>query len=423
MLNTHTLDGFVPLGEYLRRPRYDGYSFGAIPATVTALLTGERAGSLLPADCFGGAYPTPRKVVVLLIDSFGWAFWERAWQQWPALRRITERGVVTPISALFPTTTSASITTMNYGVPPAQHALAEWNLYIDAYGEVIQTLPFTALGHPPAELKAARGFDPRHLVTPRATLYQRLAARGVPSLVFSRRGYAFSPYNSMATAGAEVVPYSTLAEGLLALRTRLEAADGPTYLYYYWPDIDAIGHTHGPGTRAHELEVANFWLTFAAVFDGWRPDDETLFLFTADHGQVYGDPAATIALNQALPELAGALRRAPNGRPIRPCGAPRDVLLHLQPGAAPAIADRLRALLDGIAEVLTTEAALALGLFGPPPYDPEFRRRLGDLLILPAAGRYVWWHEPEDYVNVFFGHHGGLAADEVTSVLAATHEL
>jgi hypothetical protein len=80
-------------------------------------------------------------------------------------------------------------------------------------------------------------------------------------------------------------------------------------------------------------------------------------------------------------------------------------------------------MLAGVAEVLTSEEALALGLYGPPPYHPEFRRRLGDLLILPYAGRYVWWHEPDEYENVFFGHHGGLATDELTSVLAATTEL
>ena len=34
-------------------------------------------------------------------------------------------------------------------------------------------------------------------------------------------------------------------------------------------------------------------------------------------------------------------------------------------------------------------------------------------LILPYAGRYVWWHDPDRYKNDFYGHHGGLAADEV----------
>jgi hypothetical protein len=35
---------------------------------------------------------------------------------------------------------------MNLGVLPAVHALYEWNVYIPAHGEVIQTLPFTPIG-------------------------------------------------------------------------------------------------------------------------------------------------------------------------------------------------------------------------------------------------------------------------------------
>jgi len=423
MINDRSLSRFAPLGEHLLRPVYADYAFANIPRTIEALLTGERGGPLLPADCFGGSYPAPAKVVLFLIDSFGWAFWQRHAERWPALRRIGERGIVTPISALFPSTTAASVTTINFGVPPAQHALVEWNLYIEAYGEVIQSLPFVGLGRQPDNLQATKGYDPRHLLAAHETVYQRLAARGIPAIVFCGRDYAFSPFNRMAATGAEVVAYSTLAEALLALRTRLEATTGPAYLYFYWPDIDAIAHTYGPNSRYHELEIANFWLTFAAVFDAPRRHADTLFLFTADHGQVYGDPARTVALNHALPELVPALRRTPSGGLIYPTGSARDVFLHLQPERVAEMRARLSELLAGIAEVMSIDEALALGLFGPPPYAAEFRRRLGDLLILPYAGRYVWWHEPGVLENRFYGHHGGLAADEVITVLAATDEL
>jgi hypothetical protein len=424
MINDHTLARFAPLGEQLRRPIYADYSFANIPNTVEALLTGEGSGPLLPADCFGGSYPAPKKVVVFLIDSFGWAFWRRHADRWPALRRIGDSGVVTPISALFPSTTSGSITTMNFGVPPARHALFEWNLYIEAYGEVIQTLPFTGLDHRRGDLQATKGYDPHHMLAVQETFYHRLAARGVPTSIFSGHGYAASPYNRMATAGAEsVFAYHTLAEALLALRQRLEAVEDRAYLYFYWGDIDSIAHHYGPGTRWHELEIASFWLTFAAVFDAPRRHPDTLFLFTADHGQVYGDPKQTLYLNHIMPELADALRRTPSGGLVYPTGAPRDVFLHLQPGRAAAVTARLRELLAGAADILSIDEALALGLFGPPPYAEEFRRRLGDLLILPYAGRYVWWHEPDLLGNKFYGHHGGLAADEVITVLAATDEL
>ena len=61
------------------------------------------------------------------------------------LRRVARDGVLTPISALFPSTTSASVTTLNLGVPPARHGIYEWYMYVPAYGEVVQSLPFARL--------------------------------------------------------------------------------------------------------------------------------------------------------------------------------------------------------------------------------------------------------------------------------------
>ena len=137
MINDASLARFQPFGPALLKPIYADYSFGNIPNTLHYLLTGEKLGPLLPADCFGGAYPKPEKIVLFFIDAFGWKFWQEHWERWPAMRRIVENGVLTPISALFPSTTGASVSTMNLGVLPAVHALYEWNVYIPAYGEVI----------------------------------------------------------------------------------------------------------------------------------------------------------------------------------------------------------------------------------------------------------------------------------------------
>jgi hypothetical protein len=53
----------------------------------------------------------------------------------------------------------------------------------------------------------------------------------------------------------------------------------------------------------------------------------------------------------------------------------------------------------------------------------ELRRRLGDILILPRLGHFVWWREPGVLVNTFNGHHGGLTAEEVITVLGAIDSL
>ena len=50
----------------------------------------------------------------------------------------------------------------------------------------------------------------------------------------------------MATAGARLVPYATLRDGVAAF---FDALAEPGYAYLFWDRIDAAGHLHGPGSR------------------------------------------------------------------------------------------------------------------------------------------------------------------------------
>ena len=330
MINAGSLERFKPLGDRLLRPIYDDYSFGNIPDTIEYLLTGARRGPLLPPDCFGGTYPRPDKVVVIFINSFGWQFWQDYHPRFRATSRVVQQGTLTPVSALFPTTTAASVSTMNLGVLPSQHALYEWNIYIPAYGEVIQSLAFSPLGRHPGDACLRKGYDPRKLLEVRETAHQRLAGQGVRSIQFAHRSYATSAYNSVATAGAEIVRHSTPAEGLVQLKEALVAMTGKACLSFYWAALDSMAHVHGPGTSYHAAEIASFWLTFDAIFQDVSSPN-TLYLFTADHGHVYADARQTIYLNERFPELAGCLPVSPTGNPIYPNGSPRDVFLHVRP--------------------------------------------------------------------------------------------
>src|SRR5262249_53988048 len=115
MINSAPLARFRALDDGpLLRPIYADYAFANIPQTLEALLTGAPRVRL-PPDCFGGAYPAPDKIVVILLDAFGWECWLAHHHRFRATRRVVERGALTPISALFPSTTSAAISTLHLG--------------------------------------------------------------------------------------------------------------------------------------------------------------------------------------------------------------------------------------------------------------------------------------------------------------------
>lgn len=338
------------------------------------------------------------------------------------MRRVAELGTVTPISALFPSTTAASVTTLCYGVLPAQHACYEWNVYIPEYGEVIQTLPFTPLGQRTGEGCLAKGYDPAHLVAVQETTHQRLAKHGVRSIQFAHRSYAASSYNKAAFVGAEAILHDTLAEALVQLRETLPQVAGKAVLSLYWGAIDHIGHAHGPGTAYHNAEIASFWRTFDDIFSDVDSAD-TLYLFTADHGHCFADARQTFNINERIPGFAEFLAVSPTGNIIYPNGSPRDVFLHIKPERRAEALDLLHRHLDGTAFVMPMDKAIEEGLFGPDPVSAALRPRLGDILVLPYSGKFVWWREPGLLANRYNGHHGGLAAEELISVLGAVSSL
>lgn len=425
MINDHTLRRFEALDGPLLKPIYQDYSFGNIPATAHRLLTGETIAPLIPADAFGGSYPAPDKVVLVFVDSFGWQFWQRYLDRFQTLRRVANDGVLTPISALFPSTTAASVTTLNLGAPPAFHAIYEWYMYVPAYGEVIQSLPFALLGQRPGSAET-KGFEPGRLFAqPFETSHQRLAAHGVRSIQIAHRSYANSPYNLLASAGAEVVPYGTLAEGMVALDRLLTDVPGKAFINFYWAGLDTVAHTYGPGSAEHDAEVIAFWAVLDQLLGRRAPRNaKTLWLFTADHGHVHVPADETIYVNERWPELGAMLAESTTGQPIVPCGCPRDMFLHLQPERRDeALALLSRGLAD-IATVMPVDDAVAAGLFGEPSaVSTELRRRLGDVLVLPHPGHFVWWRAPGLLDNRLNGHHGGLTPEELITVLGVEGSL
>src|SRR3989338_1003492 len=122
MINRKPLELFTTFenGKFFR-PRYVDYSFGNLAPTIEYLLTGEKTGNLLPTDCFKDSrYPKPKKVVLILLDSFGFKSWERYRKKIKVLNKIINKGLITPLSALFPPTTASSVTSLCLGNLPSQ---------------------------------------------------------------------------------------------------------------------------------------------------------------------------------------------------------------------------------------------------------------------------------------------------------------
>ncbi len=401
------------------RPLYESYCFANIPQLVRHALTGA-ADMGLPADTLGPLDGSYDKVVLFFVDAFGWRFFERYHERSPFLRRIVRDGVASKLTSQFPSTTAAHVTAINTGLPVGQSGVYEWFYYEPLVDRVIAPLLFSFAGDHECDTLRAAGVRPEQLY-PTATLYQELARHGVTSYSFQSKDYMPSPYNDVVSNGARAISYSTLPEALATLTDLMVAERGKAYYFLYFDDIDSTCHRYGPVSRQLEAEIEAFLAVMEEVFHKGMAGaaGRTLFLLTADHGQVEIDPATTVYLNVVAPAVTTYLKTNREGRVLAPAGSPRDLFLHVVPERLDEAREYVRRQLAGKAEVHRVRDLIDAGFFGPGAPSPVFLGRVGDLVVLPYKGESVWWYEQGRFEQHYRGHHGGLTREELETLLLA----
>lgn len=400
-------------GEFLY-PRYESYCFSNIPSAVLYLL-GLRKESPL-STVLNKADISPinsKKVVLFLIDGFGYEQWLKYADKYEFLKRCTERGVVAPVTTVFPSTTAAALTTIHSGLTPQEHGLPEWWVYFDELDKIIVTLPFTPIGERGQDKLLDAGADPKILFDGK-TIHETLSESKIPSFTFIRDTYANSAYSKTIHRGSETIPFINSSDLLTNLRKKIAEVSTPAYFYVYWDAVDSIAHTYGPHTEQYLAELNGFFYLLQKEFIDKIGNlaEEISIMITADHGQVNIDPKQTIYLNR-YSEVVDNFQVGPSGNKVLPWGSPRDIFLAIKPEKLDNVFDFLAKTFEGKATVIKTEAALERGLFGQGNLHKKFKSRVGNILILPHGNSTIWYEHFKDGKFDLLGMHGGLTADEM----------
>jgi len=397
------------------RPNYGHGCFADLPPFLLHTLTGAPlpAGFTAIPDKWLRRYD---KVIFLLVDGFGWRFFQQYADQSPALRRLQAQGEVLRWTSQFPSTTSAHVTCLHTGLTPGHSGVFEWQFYEPSLDAVIEPLTFSFAGDTDRETLRKVDLNPARIY-PAQTIYQHLRDQGVNAFVYQHRDYSASTYTKWITRGAKTQRFTTLPEAFVNLRIKLNQAEQPTYAVLYFDKIDNISHHYGPESLQLAAEIESFLFsverTLLQPLDGKAKD--TLLVLTADHGQVEVDPRTTIYLNTdaRCKGLLRYLRTNAQGEFILPGGSPRDVFLYIKDVWLDEAQTYLAERLSGKADVIKTATLIEQGYFGPPPLSLAFLERVGNLVVLPYAGESVWWYEKDRSEQRFYGHHGGLTPQEM----------
>ena len=360
-----------------------------------------------------------KSVVFFLVDGFGYEQWQEYRSELNALQKFEKDGYISEIDSVFPSSTPVALTTLNgNGATPDSHGLIDWWLYIEEINKIIATLPFTPMGNNEADALLSENVSPTILFS-RETTYEYFEERGIRTRVFLDENYVESSYTKVAYRGSSIVPYVDITSLFLALKDQLEIDKGKlAYNFVYWGGIDRAGHAHGLDSEEYKRAVISYFDALYDFLDATSKDKETLFVLSADHGQINVDPQETIYLD-TINGLFDSFRTDSNGKPILRWGGPREIFLSIKNGLQEKTLALLHEAIGEHVELLESREALNLGLFGHTiERHSTLDSRIGDIIILPKNNKTVWYHHPGEEPFNLRGHHGGLTRNELKVPLA-----
>ncbi len=398
------------------KPRYSDYCFSNIPLSVESFLIGNNQHKI-PADAFGGKYGKYDKVILFFIDAFGWLFFEKYKDRFPFIKEMLRNGVVSKITSQFPSTTAAHVTSIHTGQDVGTSGIYEWNMYDPKVDDVICPLLFSYAGSGKTRDNLfSSGIKPKDIY-PKVTFYNRLKKQGIQSFVFQLKDYTPSTYSDIVFDGASVHPYSTLPEALVNLLGLVKKTQKKSYFFLYFDRIDSIAHLYGPDSDQVNMQSIQLLSVLEEFLKKLKKvSKNTLFMMTADHGQVNVSPQNTTYINKEF-NILDKLKKNKKGKYIVPCGSPRDMFLHVKDEYVEEVIDMLNKGLRGKGLVFKTTDLIKEGYFNKP--SKVFLERVGNVVLLPFEKEAFWWYEKGKFEQRYFGHHGGATPKEMESILYA----
>ena len=343
-----------------------------VAADLFAALRGESA-----------VLPRAESVVLVVIDGLGAiSLRAHAGHARALTGGMTKRDVA---HSVFPSTTAAALTSIVTGVWPGEHGLIGYRVLDPERDVLVNQLSGWE----------SDGLDP-FTWQPVPTIFERAAENGHRSFAVGIAAYATSGFTRATLRGAEFVAATTPAERVEAAYELAQRHPG-SLVYCYLPEVDKAGHKHGIDSPEWVAALEGVDAALSV-----RTPPGVGVLVTSDHGMVDVPVNRQIALEEE--HLTG----------IRHVGGePRMLHLYPAPDAeADAVLARVRADLEGVADVITRDEAIARGFFGPT-VTPAAASRMGDMLAVSRGAWAVYdGTAPDQRGRGMVGQHGGLTPEE-----------
>jgi predicted AlkP superfamily pyrophosphatase or phosphodiesterase len=399
-------------------PDYRRNCISNIPATVLNLFQAQKTQGPLTSR-LKVEEKNINKVVLLVVDGFGFNQFLNHRKQNRFLNSLSEAGEVFPLTSVYPSQTTNALTTLNTGLTPQEHKLFEYFIYLKEVG-IVNSLRFERIGGKTGGKLADQGISPK-LMYDGGNIQQKLQSQGISTYTHMNQANAVNACTKLVFDGSTIVPAYKNSDNIVRLRKQIENTNDSAYFFVHLETLDTISHEYGPGSEEYNAELqAITYLLQKELVEKISPQaaKETLLLLTADHGGVQVNLKKAVYLGLDSEPLVNAQTGLDRKR-ILPTGSPRDVFLHIKEQKLQQTKDALISEIGDKAQILETKQAAESGLFGLGKASEAFLERTGNLLIVPYNRETVWFeHRSGRRINLL-GQHGGLHPDEMLVPFAA----
>lgn len=323
-------------------------------------------------------------VIVLLVDGLGEQLLVR---NAPAAPILTSAKSVA-LQTEFPSTTPVALASLGTGLPPGSHGFVGASFWLPQEDVLLAPLKWGSDPHPLA-------------IYPEPTVFELASQNGVDVATIAKARYQNSGLTRSVLRGSRYI--ASDSDLALQVRDRIQHASTPALTYVYLPELDRIGHIHGPETVPWIMELSRIDTLIGTMVD--ELDGGSRLVVTADHGMVHCPPDLSFDFDR-IPNLSEGIRVI--------AGDPRARHIYTRRGASSAeileAIERWRATLGSAFAILARDEILAKGLFSVD--QSEVADRIGDFMAI-SISQSIIKSGIDPLASSLLGQHGALDSDEM----------
>ena len=361
----------LPVVNPLRSPDFSGRSLLNLVAELEVRLTGRTRFPGLAED-LSAAIPGAGTYVLCMFDGLGDAMLDH-----PAAGPLAATRVGA-IDAMFPTQTTVNMATVATGLPPSQHGLISYQLYLPEVDRVVNTLKWRGPSGEPVAVDHGS-------FLPAPNLWERLSAAGVEPITVQPGAFDGSPLSRTLYRGCRFEGAWTVEE---IIDATLDLAVEPGRLIFtYFPGVDVAAHMTGQQSEGFSEALTTAATIWRRIVD--RLPAHAVAVGTGDHGHIDYEENDKVLIREGIEGVTFY-------------GDPRNSFVRAAEGEGERLAAEHPA-----TWVPWTEVA---PLLGPEPFHPAVTGRAPDGVLVANRGKVLL---PPGADKRMIGHHGGTEDQEV----------